>query len=165
MCYSSKRLSSLPRSGHWAPNLGPKYCPELTDHGLVPLCCRRFIVLICNKLLETQCPLATTPNISLHFAKESGIVQVHWLKPYLLRKVLRWAYKPKGLMTLSHGHVLTTSNPSSKGNSLSLALIHLIRWSRSLLTWEPFCFLSHDFEYLSLGYILIFQCKSNFIHI
>ena len=116
-------------------------------------------------VLETQCPLATTPNISLHFAKESGIVQVHWLKPYLLRKVLRWAYKPKGLMTLSHGHVLTTSNPSSKGNSLSLALIYLIRWSRSLLTWEPFCFLSHDFEYLSLGYILIFQCKSNFIHI
>src|SRR5574337_1094675 len=31
--------SSLPRSGHRAPNLGPKYCPELTDHGLVPLRC------------------------------------------------------------------------------------------------------------------------------
>ena len=30
---------SLPRSGHWAPNLGSKYCPELTDHGLVPLRC------------------------------------------------------------------------------------------------------------------------------
>ena len=26
--------SSLPRSGHWAPNLGPKYCPELTKQHL-----------------------------------------------------------------------------------------------------------------------------------
>src|SRR5574340_1713826 len=31
--------SSLPRSGHWAPNLGPNYCPELTDIGLVPPRC------------------------------------------------------------------------------------------------------------------------------
>ena len=26
-----------PRSGHRAPHLGLKYCPKLTDHGLVPL--------------------------------------------------------------------------------------------------------------------------------
>ena len=37
MCYrlaSTRRqpASSLPRSGPRAPNLGPRYCPELTDH-------------------------------------------------------------------------------------------------------------------------------------
>ena len=36
---TQQTLEAFARSGHWAPNLGPKYCPELTDHGLVPLRC------------------------------------------------------------------------------------------------------------------------------
>ena len=39
----SERIRSRQRFGFdpWVgiPNLGPKYCPELTDHGLVPLRC------------------------------------------------------------------------------------------------------------------------------
>ena len=33
----AKRTGPIVNFGY--PNLGPKYCPELTDHGLVPLRC------------------------------------------------------------------------------------------------------------------------------
>lgn len=91
------------------------------------------------RVQKTHSPFASTPGISLHFANESGIVQVHWIKLSLLSILLRWAQEPELPMTLTHGHVLVISNLPSKGSSLSLDLIYSVRWSWSLLAWEPFC--------------------------